>query len=323
MKKSISLILITAIFSFVFNYFPPAYCEVNTQQSVALLDLEAKGVSHEEASIITDRFRAHLVNTGKFKIMERANMDKILKEQGFQQTEYCNTTECTVKIGQLLSVNIIMTGSVTKLGGIYSINVRMLDVQTGQIIKEEFEDCKCSIEDVLSNTTKNVTYKITGNVNIIPQTIPSPQLTKTDKEKSDRVKLYKQEEKWWGVAMPLNAVPFIPTGYIYLNDWWWFGGTIAAEALALAGAGTSGSGSGLAVASYSILWAAWIISIVHAPFMTAGKNEELKKKYGITDADITKYSAKDGIIEFYADKPSNGFYLDVNSNIGLLYRLNF
>ena len=319
MKKSISLILITAIFSFIFNYFPPAYCEVNAQQSVALLDLEAKGVSKEEASIITDRFRAHLVNTGKFKIMERSNMDKILKEQGFQQTEYCNTTECTVKIGQLLSVNIILTGSVTKLGGIYSINVRMLDVQTGQIIKEDFEDCKCPIEDMLSNTTKNVAYKITGNVNIIPQTIPSPQLTKTDKEKADRVKMYKQEEKWWGVAMGLNAVPLIPTGYIYLNDWWWFGGLITAEILAVWA--TQASYNGTATV-YSIM-GAWIFGFLHAPFATAGKNEELKKKYGITDADITRYSAKDGIIEFYADKPSDGFYVDFNSNIGLLYRLNF
>ena len=319
MKKSISLILITTIFSFIFNYFPPAYCEVNAQQSVALLDLEAKGVSQEEASIITDRFRAHLVNTGKFKIMERANMDKILKEQGFQQTEYCNTTECTVKIGQLLSVNIIMTGSVTKLGGIYSINVRMLDVQTGQIIKEEFEDCKCPIEDVLSNTTKNITYKITNDGTFVPLTLPSPQVGKTDKEKSERVKLYKQEEKWWGVAMTLNAIPLLPTGYVYLNDWWWFGGTIVIESLGIWAGQAIHSGD----TSLAAFFGTWIFSFIYAPVATYGKNEELKRKYGLTEEDIKKYSREDGLINFYANKQPDGLYMDFNKNAGLFYRLNF
>ena len=322
MKKSISLILITAIFSFIFNYFPSAYSEAGTQQSVALLDLEAKGVSQEEASIITDRFRAHLVNTGKFKVMERSNMDKILKEQGFQQTEYCNTTECTVKIGQLLSVNIIMTGSVTKLGGIYSINVRMLDVRTGQIIKEEFEDCKCSIEDVLSNTTKNITYKITNDGIFVPQTQPSPQIGKTDKEKVDRVKLYKQEEKWWGVAMGLNAVPLLPTGYVYLNDWWWFGGIVLAETATIWFTIANYRSTNASIVN-SVIIGSWIFGFLHAPFATAGKNEELKKKYGITDDDIKKYSMEEGLLNFYAGKESDGLYLDLSQGLGMSYKIGF
>ena len=333
MKKSISLILITAIFSFVINYFPVSYSDETIKfpesyssetlrQSVAILDLEAKGVSKEEASIITDRFRAHLVNTGKFKVMERSNMDKILKEQGFQQTEYCNTTECTVKIGHLLSVNTILTGSVTKLGGIYSINVRMLDVQTGQISKEEFEDCKCPIEDVLSITTKNITYKITNDGTFVPQTQPSPQIGKTDKEKSDRVKLYKQEEKWWGVGMSLNSIPFLPVGYVYLNDWWILGTTVSIEALSFMLGVSSNSSTGATIAISGLL-SSWIFSIVYAPFSAGFKNQELMRKYGLTEEDIKRYSAKDGIIDFYAGKPSNGFYVDFNSNIGLLYRLNF
>ena len=335
MSKIINLILITTILSLILSYYPSVSYAKNTQQYIALLNLEAKGVTSEEASIITDRFRAHFVNMSKFKVMERSNMDKILKEQGFQQTEYCNTTECSVKIGQILSVNVIITGSVTKLGGIFSINVRMLDVQTGQIIKEDFEDCKCPIEDVLSTVTKNIANKIAGNLNseieVKPpdNTIPVPDNNNqpsnilspptTPNERSDRVRLYKQTEKWWGVSSGLSLIPIIPCGYIYLEEWAWLLGYLGVEGLTLLAAARGGNAGTLTGG----LFIAYILSIIHTPIITAMKNDEIKKRYGITDEDIKKYSAAEGLIEFYAGKPSDGLYLDINTNVGLFYRLNF
>lgn len=52
--------------------------------NIAVLDLEGKNVPQTEASILTDKLRGELYNTGQFQIIERARMNEILDEQGFQ-----------------------------------------------------------------------------------------------------------------------------------------------------------------------------------------------------------------------------------------------
>ena len=102
-----------------------------TKTSIAVLDFEAKGnVQDDEASIISDRVRTELFKTGQYRILERSNMLSILKEQGFQQSQSnCQGVDCSVEIGRLLAVKQIVTGSVSKLGSIYTLSLRIVDVE--------------------------------------------------------------------------------------------------------------------------------------------------------------------------------------------------
>ena len=72
--------------------------------------------------------------TGKFNVIERDRVDLILKEQGFQQSG-CTETECLVQIGKMINVGKIVTGSINRVGKIYSMNARMIDVQSGEIVR--------------------------------------------------------------------------------------------------------------------------------------------------------------------------------------------
>ena len=73
---------------------------------IAVLDLEAVGVSKVESYTITDRLRSELVKTGAFIIVERSKMNAILEEQGFQMTG-CTSEECAVEAGKLLGVTVV------------------------------------------------------------------------------------------------------------------------------------------------------------------------------------------------------------------------
>ncbi|MEW6039999.1 MAG: CsgG/HfaB family protein [Elusimicrobiota bacterium] len=96
-------------------------------------ELDAKGISGMDASVVSDFLREALVNTMKFRILERGNMEMILSEQKFQ-TSGCTDQECVVRMGKLLNVQKIITGSVSKLGSRYYINIRMVDVEKGEIV---------------------------------------------------------------------------------------------------------------------------------------------------------------------------------------------
>lgn len=172
-KKIINIILSITLFSFILNYYPLNSFAEEKKDSIAILDLVATNISKEEAGMLSDRLRSEILKTGKFEIMEREKIDLILKEQGFQETGLCNTTECSVEVGQLLAVNRIVTGSVGKMGNLYSINLRLLDVQTGKNLKTAEEDCMCPIEDVLLYSIRKVAYKLVD----VPYT--EPELVKT------------------------------------------------------------------------------------------------------------------------------------------------
>ena len=43
-------------------------------------------MSKQEAGILTDRLTTKLISIGKYQVVERNNMDKILKEQKFQKS---------------------------------------------------------------------------------------------------------------------------------------------------------------------------------------------------------------------------------------------
>ncbi|HEX2959548.1 MAG TPA: CsgG/HfaB family protein [Chitinispirillaceae bacterium] len=125
----------------------------NSDQKVttALVTLKAgNGVNEGESEIISDRLRSELFKTAKVTIMERDQMQEILKEQGFQQSGACTDEACLVEMGQMLGVKHMVVGSLGKLGSMFMVNVRSIDVQTSKVINVVSVDVKGEIEDLVN-----------------------------------------------------------------------------------------------------------------------------------------------------------------------------
>jgi len=81
---------------------------------------------------ITDALTEAMFNTGKIKIIERSNLEAILKEQKFQSSGLVN--EETVKsIGMIAGVDFVCYGTLKDLGATLTINARVVDVETGEL----------------------------------------------------------------------------------------------------------------------------------------------------------------------------------------------
>lgn len=123
--------------------------------SVAVLDFTGGGISHYEIQGMTNRLRSELFETRQFQVLEREEMDDILSEQGFQQSG-CTSTECVVQAGRLIGVQQMVAGSISKIGSIFTLDIRLIDVETGKVVQTVYEDCECPIETVLQSTIKTV-----------------------------------------------------------------------------------------------------------------------------------------------------------------------
>ncbi len=111
----------------------------------------SEGVSQGEADIIADRLRSELFNTGVVAMMEREQMQEIMKEQGFQQSGACTDEACMVQMGKVLGVQDLVAGSIGKLGSMYLVNLRTVDVATAKVERVVSVDVNGGIEDVVGH----------------------------------------------------------------------------------------------------------------------------------------------------------------------------
>ena len=134
----------------------------NRKESIAVLDLEGRGISAMEAATLTDRLRSELVKTGAVTVVERGQMQTILAEQDFQMAG-CTSDECAVEIGQMLGVTMMYSGSIGKIGATYTVDVRGVSVETGQIINTMSRDYRGEIDGLITEI-EHLAWDLVGMV---------------------------------------------------------------------------------------------------------------------------------------------------------------
>ena len=102
-----------------------ATAQTSGKKRVAVLDFDygtvqqyvygIYGSNQDVGKGITDMLVEKLVKDGKYSVIERKALDKILAEQNFSNSDRANPATAQ-KIGQILGVDAIIMGSITKFG---------------------------------------------------------------------------------------------------------------------------------------------------------------------------------------------------------------
>jgi TolB-like protein len=100
---------------------------------IAVVGIDSGEVDSSIANAIVDFITNAFVNQGTFKVMDRKSIEKILTEQSFQLEDFADTTKM-IEIGKLAGAEYIVTGTLSKVGGTYYLNVKLISVKTAEII---------------------------------------------------------------------------------------------------------------------------------------------------------------------------------------------
>ena len=151
---------LTAILSLLLLLVSPSFAAEKPASTVriadylAVFDLEVVGQIEQSLSRpLSDSVRREVVKSGKYKVMERGQMDKILREQAFQMTG-CVAKECAVEAGQLLGAGKVIIGSLGLVGKTYYLSLSQVNVETGETEAVEEEMCKCEADDLIASTKR-------------------------------------------------------------------------------------------------------------------------------------------------------------------------
>ena len=146
----------------IFKLFPFVLsATLSAQLSVAVLDFDGIGITKDEARALSSRFGTEFmgVSKGVYKAVERNQMSQILEEQGFQNTGIVSSDDA-VKLGEALGADFIVTGSISKVGSLFSINARLLDVKTAEIVQSISYDHMGDIVDLMTKGIKESASKL-------------------------------------------------------------------------------------------------------------------------------------------------------------------
>jgi hypothetical protein len=84
----------------------------------------------QDAVTVRNLTESQMVSSGKYQIISRSDIDKLLENQQIQISAISSAEN--VKKLQLQNISYIVTGSVDAMGGDYAVTVKILDVSTGQ-----------------------------------------------------------------------------------------------------------------------------------------------------------------------------------------------
>jgi len=98
--------------------------------SIAIISIAS--VDLFEAEYALEELTIHLVNSRKFRVVDRRNLDVIRAEQQFHLSGEVDD-DTAVSIGHLIGAAYVITGGISPWGQANYLRLRVIDVETGQI----------------------------------------------------------------------------------------------------------------------------------------------------------------------------------------------
>ncbi|HEX7714677.1 MAG TPA: CsgG/HfaB family protein [Bacillota bacterium] len=135
MLKRLSSLLILVLL--VFGYSVTGFAK----ERVSVLAFDGK-VDEQYKQAAVNNLNKILLNFGKYDVVERAEVEKIIQEQNFQMTDLVDPTTA-VQVGKILGVSIAFIGNIDQLTyswnktsyqAVAKITIKVIDVQTAKIL---------------------------------------------------------------------------------------------------------------------------------------------------------------------------------------------
>ena len=150
MKRSIALMVVLSLFAVLMA----ANVSANERPRIAVLEFENKADNqwwyHGGAEAAQDVFVTELVKSGKFRVIDRAQLAALMQEKNLSLSGDVDPSTA-VQAGRLLGVQYFLTGAVTEYGNtnvggsgfgvsvgkkkfVAAMNARIIDAETGEIL---------------------------------------------------------------------------------------------------------------------------------------------------------------------------------------------
>ena len=158
------------------------FAQENERLRIAVFDPASSGTSIDEGTKIAVReiISSTIVNTGKYNIVERSLLEKVMQEQQFTNSGAVDDLQAT-EVGKLAGANKIVLSVVTLTGGRNMVSIKIIDVKTASVDRQKVKIVTSGelLDVVEPLTLEMLGFSPTESMPIV--TTPAPvQNTKSD-----------------------------------------------------------------------------------------------------------------------------------------------
>jgi TolB-like protein len=153
------LLIIVSVCCLIFGLRSSAHADFK-KTKIAVLDFQMQGEqnsSKDLGKIVAEWLITGLVETGRFDVVERLLLEKILEEQKLGVTGAIDPASAA-QLGKILGVKTIVSGTISSLEGITEINARLINVDTASIVAAEKVRAKSAgrLNELVSQITDKI-----------------------------------------------------------------------------------------------------------------------------------------------------------------------
>ncbi|MDD8025794.1 MAG: CsgG/HfaB family protein [Acidobacteriota bacterium] len=213
-------IIVCMLFSVLFIIGTQAWGQIE-KTVLAVLDLTAENVNASDVRIITSYVEEAVFKTNQFILVERNQIRKLLEEAKYQQSGVCELA-CVIEIGKQLAAKRVIIGTIGKLGEMFSISLKIIDVELGQTVNIESLRRDCLIEE-LPDHLGDVVNRLIGAVVTPGQVVPAKRVIEPARRENNvsdlskarlstaddqtLLRKYRSKRTWgWAISVPSIAI---------------------------------------------------------------------------------------------------------------------
>jgi TolB-like protein len=136
-RSTVIVVILAALFFLALQ--PDAARAEFKKTKIAVLDFQVQGRQHDNADmgkIVAEWFITALVQEGRFDVIERRLLEKVIEEQKIGVSGIVDEGSAS-KLGKVLGAKIVITGTVLEFQNVLEVNARILEVESSSIIAAE------------------------------------------------------------------------------------------------------------------------------------------------------------------------------------------
>ena len=131
----------------------PTNSYAKDKPSLIIADFDTVGASKEDNMLVVESLRSAIVQTKKYKVLDRTEMETILEEAKFQRSEMCEddmSDSCYIEIGGALGAAFLVKGKIIKSGKLLQVTLKLLNMNTTETVNSVTKRCSpCEMIDLL------------------------------------------------------------------------------------------------------------------------------------------------------------------------------
>ena len=116
---------------------------------IAVLELKSIKVDKKLVKTLNNRVNTIINKSGRFKIINSIETNTALKEMNIESVEKCLDINCFGELGKSLKADKIFTGTIARIGHLYTIILKLINVEKQTQESRSEYDCECSRQMIL------------------------------------------------------------------------------------------------------------------------------------------------------------------------------